>query len=314
MEGWILLHRKLQDCEIWANSQPFDMRSAWVDLLLLANHRDVEIVFDYTPMTVKRGQYLTSVRKLCARWNWSKNRTLKYLRLLESLKMISRESNAKRTLITIENYDVYQDVQDTNEDTGKDTGEYTKRTQSGHKADTSVPQTNNEKNDNNEKEIYNYPSDSSSDYTSDTQKILTLWNELGKYGIPTVKVVAKGSNRETQLKSRLKQFGVVEFENAINQIHKSSFLKGQNKNGWTITFDWFIKPSNFAKVLEGNYSDERERERDSKNVRSIQAGVEEYTSGDEKRDRQIDEIIRRIESGEADHDDDGLWDWLDKKP
>ena len=163
MEGWILLHRKLQDCEIWANSQPFDMRSAWVDLLLLANHRDVEIVFDYTPMTVKRGQYLTSVRKLCARWSWSKDRTLKYLRLLESLKMIRRESNKQRTLITIENYSVYQDMQDTGKDTGSYTGTDTEQTRNGHKTDTGKdtgsPQTNNvknvknEKNEKNEKEV-----------------------------------------------------------------------------------------------------------------------------------------------------------------
>ena len=24
---------------------------------------------------------------------------------------------------------------------------------------------------------------------------------------------------------------------------------------WVITFDWFIKPNNFIKVLEGNYDD-----------------------------------------------------------
>ena len=30
----------------------------------------------------------------------------------------------------------------------------------------------------------------------------------------------------------------------------------------------------------------------------------------EERERGIDEVIRRIESGEADHDDDHLWDGL----
>lgn len=140
VEGWILLHRKLQECEIWSNSQPFDMRSAWVDLLLLANHKDVELIFDYKPMTVKRGQYLTSVRKLSSRWNWSKDRTLKYLRMLERLGMIHRESTNQRTLVTIDNYGIYQDMQDTDKDTGsytgKDTGSY-----------TGSPQTNNENNE-----------------------------------------------------------------------------------------------------------------------------------------------------------------------
>ena len=144
-EGWIALHRKIQDCEIWSNSQPFDMRSAWIDLILLANHRDANIVFDYKPMTVKRGQYLTSVRKLGIRWSWSKNRTLKFLRLLEELGMVHRESNNQRTLLTIVNYSDYQDVQDTNEDTDKDTGKDTKRTQSGHGYATN----NNENNENN---------------------------------------------------------------------------------------------------------------------------------------------------------------------
>lgn len=149
-EGWILLHRKLQECEIWANSQPFDMRSAWVDLLLLANHKDAEIIFDYKPMTVKRGQYLTSVRKLSARWSWSKDRTLKYLKLLESLGMIHRDSTNQRTLITIEKYDVYQNEQDTD----KDTKRTRVRTRVGHETDTGKdtgsPQTINENNDNND--------------------------------------------------------------------------------------------------------------------------------------------------------------------
>ena len=143
-EGWILLHRKIQDCEIWSNSQPFDMRSAWVDLLLLANHRDVEIIFDYKPMTIKRGQYLTSVRKLGERWSWSKNRVLKFLKLLESLQMIERQSNKQRTLLTIVKYEIYQCSQDTDEDTGMDTPMDTGM-------DTGMPQTKNEKNEKNEK-------------------------------------------------------------------------------------------------------------------------------------------------------------------
>ena len=146
-KGWIKLHRSLQDCVIWAGNEPYDRRSAWVDLLLLANHEDKEILFDYKPLTIMRGQYLTSVRQLGERWSWSKNRVLKYLKLLESLKMIQRESDTKRTLLTIVNYSVYQDVRDTDMDTGVDTGMYTGGTQEGHGYATN----NNEKNDKNEK-------------------------------------------------------------------------------------------------------------------------------------------------------------------
>lgn len=67
--GWIKLHRKLQDCWIWQENEPFDKRSAWVDLLLSANHSDKKILFNGELIIVKRGQVLTSIRKLSAKWS-----------------------------------------------------------------------------------------------------------------------------------------------------------------------------------------------------------------------------------------------------
>ena len=145
-KGWIKLHRSLQDCSIWASSEPYDMRSAWVDLLMLANHEDKDVLFNYKPLTIMRGQYLTSVRQLGARWSWSKNRVLKYLRLLEKLKMIERESDKQRTLLTVVNYGIYQDGRDTGMDTNVDTGV-------DRPMDTGMPQTSNVKNVKNEKNI-----------------------------------------------------------------------------------------------------------------------------------------------------------------
>lgn len=136
-DGWILIHRKLQDNQIWLNNEPFDMRSAWIDLLMLTNHENVNTVFDGNPVEIKRGQYLTSIRKLSLRWGWGNEKTLKYLRLLESLQMIKRDSNNKRTLLTIENYDTYQNKPNT------------KRTQTERRPNADRAQTNNVKNVNN---------------------------------------------------------------------------------------------------------------------------------------------------------------------
>ena len=58
-EGWILIHRKLQENQIWYSNEPFDMRSAWIDLLMLANHDNASMIFDGAPLEIKRGQYLT---------------------------------------------------------------------------------------------------------------------------------------------------------------------------------------------------------------------------------------------------------------
>lgn len=107
-KGWICLHRSLQDSSIWVNNEPFDRRSAWIDLLLSANHEDREIMFDSHVRVVKRGQFLTSVIKLSERWKWSKKKTLKYLRLLEEAQMISKKSDNRATLVTLLNYSKYQ--------------------------------------------------------------------------------------------------------------------------------------------------------------------------------------------------------------
>ena len=114
MPGWIKIHRQIQNCLIW-DDKPFNMASAWIDLLLLANHKDKETIFDKKPILVKRGQRITSVRELSSRWGWGKDKTLRFLRLLEREKMIVKDSDSRRTLLTIVNYGIYQDCENENE-------------------------------------------------------------------------------------------------------------------------------------------------------------------------------------------------------
>ena len=130
--GWIKLYRQLQDCWIWLDKEPFDKRSAWVDLLLTANHSDKKILFNGELITVKRGQILTSVRKLSAKWKWSVNKVYRFLKLLESDEMLQKESDKDRTLLTIVNYSIFQCCEYTNGNNNGNTNgnsdEYTSET------------------------------------------------------------------------------------------------------------------------------------------------------------------------------------------
>ena len=130
--GWIKLYRQLQDCWIWLDKEPFDKRSAWVDLLLTANHSDKKILFNGELITVKRGQILTSVRKLSAKWKWSVNKVYRFLKLLESDEMLQKESDKDRTLLTIVNYSIFQCCEYTNGNSNGNTNgnsdEYTSET------------------------------------------------------------------------------------------------------------------------------------------------------------------------------------------
>lgn len=88
---------------------------------------------------------------------------------------------------------------------------------------------------------------------TDVQRIITEWNSLEEFGINPVKRMT--SKREQAVKARIRQNHMDDILEAIENIRHSSFLQGQNKEGWMITFDWFLKPGNFAKVFEGNYLD-----------------------------------------------------------
>ena len=83
---------------------------------------------------------------------------------------------------------------------------------------------------------------------ADASRIIHSWNALG---VSSVKSIS--NNRLTLVKARIAEHGLDAFLEAIKSINECPFLIGQNERGWVITFDWFIKPSNFAKVLEGNY-------------------------------------------------------------
>lgn len=89
--------------------------------------------------------------------------------------------------------------------------------------------------------------------------LIDEWNSLEKLGITPIKKIAQGTQRIKSVQSRAKQYDKEDFIKAINNIKGSSFLQGMNNRGWTITFDWFIKPTNFAKVLEGNYTKKEEK-------------------------------------------------------
>lgn len=86
-------------------------------------------------------------------------------------------------------------------------------------------------------------------------RIIAEWNSLSRFGIKEITKVTKGSQRQIWLYARLKQYSEDDFIKAIDNVRQSGFLQGKNRKGWTITFDWFLRPNNFPKVLEGNYND-----------------------------------------------------------
>ncbi|QQN57500.1 hypothetical protein I6H88_13710 [Elizabethkingia bruuniana] len=69
--------------------------------------------------------------------------------------------------------------------------------------------------------------------------------------LPRVQLV--NDTRKKAIKARIKDVGVERVMQVIRLTGESSFLNGENDRGWSADFDWIMKPTNFTKILEGNY-------------------------------------------------------------
>ena len=97
--------------------------------------------------------------------------------------------------------------------------------------------------------------------SADVQRIIDSWNSLG---LNKVKAINPDTSRYAMLRKRLKDYGVDTVVEGVDKIRNSSFLQGHNNKGWTVTFDWFIKPDNFQKVIDGNYDDRKAASQNTK--------------------------------------------------
>lgn len=119
------------------------------------------------------------------------------------------------------------------------------------------------------------------------QEIVALWNSVC---VSLTKVKTLNDNRRTKIRCRLTESGCKtsdEMTSWAEQIFKlceaSDFLRGGNKTQWKATFDWvFENSTNWVKVSEGNYSNDRGANKGSLGVQHT-LGVGEYITPDGKR-------------------------------
>lgn len=96
---------------------------------------------------------------------------------------------------------------------------------------------------------------------TDVQRCVDAWNSLSDCGIKPISKMTNTSKRYQSLVARIKEYSVDDVLTAIDKIRHSKFLQGRSgsKRVWIVTFDWFVLPNNFPKVLEGNYDDKNDR-------------------------------------------------------
>ena len=96
--------------------------------------------------------------------------------------------------------------------------------------------------------------DSLSSSTLDFARLVAYFNGLLKEHnslMPQVKQL--NETRKKMLKARVREFGKEALVSVFKKAAVSDFLNGKNNRNFVASFDWLLKPTNFPKVLEGNY-------------------------------------------------------------
>ncbi len=93
MEGWIKLHRKILDHPFFKERRVFSKFEAWIDLLLMANHKAHQFLLGSTMIEARRGELITSELKLMERWQWSKAKVRRFIKRLEDERMVIKKAD-----------------------------------------------------------------------------------------------------------------------------------------------------------------------------------------------------------------------------
>ena len=83
------------------------------------------------------------------------------------------------------------------------------------------------------------------------------WNRLMQgTGIPLLRSELSGQ-RQRMFRARVRENGKNTVWRVMLKAAASTYLGGGGPSGWTATFDWLMRPSNFQKVLDGHYDNSR---------------------------------------------------------
>ncbi len=108
-EGWIKLHRSIQDNEFYL-AERFTKTQAWIDLLILATHDEQRTIFlKGREIHLERGDLAWAQETLARRWKWNGRTVRRFLVMLERRKMVHLKPSNVTTVISILNYSLYQD-------------------------------------------------------------------------------------------------------------------------------------------------------------------------------------------------------------
>lgn len=268
MASWIKIFRELLQ---WEWFEKAEMVQLFIYLLLKASCEDKQ----WQGITVKRGQLVTSNGSMRRDLKLSEQQIRTCIKRLISTGEITYQSTNRYVIITICNYDKYQENKSTaNEPINEQANTLpTDEQRAINEQTTTSKEIKNIRNkeisiseDIDTKKSRKAASPSASDEAQAEEpaekipfvEIKNLWN-VTCTGFARLVVISE--NRRNKIRNRVVEMGGVEkalpiIKTIFEKAQASSFLKGDNKRGWKASFDWFFEnDKNWVKVFEGNYDE-----------------------------------------------------------
>lgn len=244
--GYITLPLAVLDGWVGQNAQYLKW---WTQLRREASWTDKTVWYNHQQVYLQARQVIVTVSSLVKQWQVSKPTVIHFLQRLESEKLIERQTDSRKTIITITPLG-WADSEVKQEVASVVKVDHDVDRQTYHQP---LPPIINNKEKNiiasggartREEEVANH----------DFDEIISFFNQQMKgKGIQQVAIIT--SERRQAFERLMSQTGVNKdsVKQAIKNAAESDFLNGKGPKGWVASFDWMMIPQNFQKVLENNY-------------------------------------------------------------
>ena len=256
-EGWIKLHRKLVKSRVFQNAS---LLKVFIWCLLKASHEKewvpIKTGRGETEVEVDPGQFIFGRKGAAKKLKMPLSSIRNRIEKLKNMQILDTQPDTHYTMVTIINWHPYQDKK-----IKEDSKEDNQRTTKGQPKDTY-------KNDKNVKKDIRDSKESLVDTDASTtgkvevvtkscphQEIIFIYHdtlpELNQIKVwdDTAKGYLRARWREDPERQMLcwwKAFFIF--------VKGCPFLMGHNDRGWQADLRWLVKPTNFAKVMNGNYN------------------------------------------------------------
>lgn len=251
LNGFVVLYRKFREWEWYTDSNTKDV---FLELILTANFKDSK----FKGYLIPRGSVVTSIHNLAVAVGLTDMKVRTALEHLKSTGEITIKTTSKFSIITVNNYDYYQDdnTQNNNQISGKehtDNNQISSKEHSNNNNGT-MQQGNKETREQGNNSLSSAKAEETASFDFDS--IVELFHSL----CPSLAKVSRLTKKQKNdiLKANTVLNG--DFTSLFNRVEKSDFLKGVKGNWNGATFGWIFVPENLEKIISGRYDNKESSE------------------------------------------------------